>query len=106
MIIVSGFNVYPNEVEDVISAHPDIIECAVIGVPSESTGETVKVFAETKNLGLTADDLKTFCRGQLTAHKVPKLFKFRDELPKSNVSKILRGELRDEDKIRENESTV
>ena len=97
MIIVSGFNVYPNEIEDVISMHPDVIECAAIGVPSESTGEAVKVFVVTKNYALTAADLKTFCRRSLTAYKVPKIFEFRDELPKSNVGKILRKELRAEE---------
>ncbi|MBS0925628.1 long-chain-fatty-acid--CoA ligase FadD [Providencia sp. JGM181] len=97
MIIVSGFNVYPNEIEDVISMHPDVIECAAIGVPSESTGEAVKVFVVTKNSALTAADLKTFCRRSLTAYKVPKIFEFRDELPKSNVGKILRKELRAEE---------
>ena len=98
MIIVSGFNVYPNEIEDVISAHPDVVECAAIGVPSESTGEAVKVFIATKNKSLAADDLITFCRRSLTAYKVPKLFEFKDELPKSNVGKILRKDLRDEEK--------
>ncbi|SUC35495.1 Long-chain-fatty-acid--CoA ligase [Providencia rustigianii] len=97
MIIVSGFNVYPNEIEDVISAHPDVIECAAIGVPSESTGEAVKVFIVTKNSNLTADELKTFSRRSLTAYKVPKIFEFRDELPKSNVGKILRKDLRAEE---------
>lgn len=98
MIIVSGFNVYPNEVEDVISSHPDVVECAAIGVPSTSTGEAVKVFVVSSNPNLTSDDLKTFCRRSLTAYKVPKLFEFRTELPKSNVGKILRRELRDEEK--------
>lgn len=106
MIIVSGFNVYPNEVEDVVSSHPDVIECAAISVPSESTGEAVKVFVVTKNASLTSDDLKTYCRRSLTAYKVPKTFEFRDELPKSNVGKILRRELRDEEKKQKNESTV
>ncbi|MCY0799573.1 long-chain-fatty-acid--CoA ligase FadD [Providencia rettgeri] len=106
MIIVSGFNVYPNEIEDVISAHPDVIECAAIGVPSESTGEAVKVFVVTKNTNLTADELKTFCRRSLTAYKVPKLFEFRDELPKSNVGKILRKDLRDEEKLQRDKTPV
>ncbi|HGN1705027.1 TPA: long-chain-fatty-acid--CoA ligase FadD [Providencia rettgeri] len=106
MIIVSGFNVYPNEIEDVVSAHPDVIECAAIGVPSESTGEAVKVFIVTKNANLTADELKTFCRRSLTAYKVPKLFEFRDELPKSNVGKILRKDLRDEEKLQSTKSPV
>lgn len=106
MIIVSGFNVYPNEIEDVISAHPDVIECAAIGVPSESTGEAVKVFVVTKNANLTGDELKTFCRRSLTAYKVPKIFEFRDELPKSNVGKILRKDLRDEEKLQREKSQV
>lgn len=106
MIIVSGFNVYPNEIEDVVSSHPDVIECAAIGVPSESTGEAVKVFIVTKNANLTADELKTFCRRSLTAYKVPKLFEFRDELPKSNVGKILRKDLRDEEKLQSAKSPV
>ncbi|XVH60419.1 long-chain-fatty-acid--CoA ligase FadD [Providencia hangzhouensis] len=106
MIIVSGFNVYPNEIEDVISAHPDVIECAAIGVPSESTGEAVKVFVVTKNTNLTADELKTFCRRSLTAYKVPKLLEFRDELPKSNVGKILRKDLRDEEKLQRDKTPV
>lgn len=104
MIIVSGFNVYPNEIEDVIATHPDVIECAAIGVPSESTGEAVKVFVVTKNANLTGDELKTFCRRSLTAYKVPKIFEFRDELPKSNVGKILRKDLRDEEKLKRNKS--
>lgn len=106
MIIVSGFNVYPNEVEDVISSHPDVVECAAVGVPSESTGEAVKAFVVSSNPSLTIDELKTFCRRSLTAYKVPKLFEFRTELPKSNVGKILRRELRDEEKKRIDESTV
>ncbi len=106
MIIVSGFNVYPNEIEEVVSAHPDVIECAAIGVPSESTGEAVKVFIVTKNANLTSDDLKTFCRRSLTAYKVPKLFEFRDELPKSNVGKILRKELREEEKLQREKSSA
>ncbi|MDD9339572.1 MAG: long-chain-fatty-acid--CoA ligase FadD [Providencia heimbachae] len=106
MIIVSGFNVYPNEIEEVVSAHPDVIECAAIGVPSESTGEAVKVFIVTKNANLASDDLKTFCRRSLTAYKVPKLFEFRDELPKSNVGKILRKELREEEKLQREKSSA
>lgn len=106
MIIVSGFNVYPNEVEDVISSHPDVVECAAIGVPSTSTGEAVKVFVVSSNPNLTSDDLKTFCRRSLTAYKVPKLFEFRTELPKSNVGKILRRELRDEEKQQKDKSTA
>lgn len=97
MIIVSGFNVYPNEIEDVVSGHPDIVECAAVGIPDEVSGEKVKVFAVTTNPALTAKDVTDFCRERLTAYKVPKLVEFRDELPKTNVGKILRRELRDEE---------
>jgi len=97
MIIVSGFNVYPNEIEDVVSSHPDIVECAAIGIPNEVTGEQVKVFAVTTNPALTAKDITDFCRERLTAYKVPKMIEFREDLPKTNVGKILRRELRDEE---------
>jgi long-chain acyl-CoA synthetase len=96
MVLVSGFNVYPNEIENVVFAHPDIIECAVVGVPDEKTGEAVKLFAITSNPSLTANELRDFCRDELTAYKVPKHVEFRDELPMSNVGKILRRELRDQ----------
>ncbi|HUH57305.1 MAG TPA: AMP-binding protein, partial [Pseudomonadales bacterium] len=97
MIIVSGFNVYPNEVEDVIASHPDIVEVAAIGVPDAKTSEVVKVFVTTTNKQLTEADVKAFARERLTAYKVPRLVEFRDELPKTNVGKILRRELRDEE---------
>ncbi|MDC9606550.1 long-chain-fatty-acid--CoA ligase FadD [Xenorhabdus griffiniae] len=97
MILVSGFNVYPNEIEDIISSHPKVLESAVVGVPSENSGETVKVFVVRKDPSLTEDELKTHCRRYLTGYKVPKLIEFRDELPKSNVGKILRRELRNEE---------
>lgn len=97
MILVSGFNVYPNEVEDVVSAHPKVLESAAIGVSSESSGETVKVFVVRIDPSLTEDELRTHCRRYLTGYKVPKIIEFRDELPKSNVGKILRRELRDEE---------
>lgn len=97
MIIVSGFNVYPNEVEDVIASHPDIVEVAAIGVPDATTSEVVKVFVTTTNKQLTEADVKAFARERLTAYKVPRLVEFRDELPKTNVGKILRRELRDEE---------
>lgn len=97
MIIVSGFNVYPNEVEDVIASHPDIVEVAAIGVPDAKTSEIVKVFVTTTNKQLTEADVKAFARERLTAYKVPRLVEFRDELPKTNVGKILRRELRDEE---------
>lgn len=95
MIIVSGFNVYPNEIENVMSAHPDVVECAVVGVPSEKTGEAVKLFVVSRNPALTAQDLKNFAREHLTGYKTPDIVEFRSSLPKSNVGKILRRELRD-----------
>ncbi|MEQ1974470.1 long-chain-fatty-acid--CoA ligase FadD [Xenorhabdus sp. SGI240] len=97
MILVSGFNVYPNEVEDVVSSHPKVLESAAVGVPSENSGEIVKIFVVRKDPSLTEDELKTHCRRYLTGYKVPKLIEFRDELPKSNVGKILRRELRNEE---------
>lgn len=97
MIIVSGFNVYPNEVEDVLVSHPDVVECAAIGIPDAKSSEVVKVFVVTNNKQLTADDVKAWARERLTAYKVPRLVEFRDELPKTNVGKILRRELRDEE---------
>ncbi|NVK37694.1 MAG: AMP-binding protein [Gammaproteobacteria bacterium] len=97
MIIVSGFNVYPNEIEDVVSSHPDIVECAAVGIPDEVTGEQVKIFAVSNNPALTGKEVTDFCRERLTAYKVPKLVEFREELPKTNVGKILRRELRDEE---------
>ncbi|WP_150913290.1 AMP-binding protein [Marinobacter halotolerans] len=96
MIIVSGFNVYPNEIEDVVSGHPNVVECAAVGVPDAKSGEAVKVFLVATAEGVTENELKEFCRERLTAYKVPKSFVFRDELPKTNVGKILRRELRDE----------
>jgi len=97
MIIVSGFNVYPNEIEEVISSHPDVVECAAVGIPDDIAGEKVKIFAVSTNPQLTAKDVTDFCRERLTAYKVPKLVEFRDDLPKTNVGKILRRELRDEE---------
>lgn len=98
MILVSGFNVYPNEIEDVLAEHPKILESAAIGVPHESSGEAVKVFIVAKDKSLTEREVIDFARENMTGYKVPKLVEFRDELPKSNVGKILRKELRDEDK--------
>jgi len=97
MIIVSGFNVYPNEVEDVVAGHPDIVECAAIGIPDEKSGEVVKVFAVSTNPSLDGKAVIDWCRERLTAYKVPKTIEFREELPKTNVGKILRRELRDEE---------
>ncbi len=96
MILVSGFNVFPNEVEEVIAMHPKVIEVAAVGVPNEASGELVKVFVVAKDKSLTAEDIIKHCRIHLTGYKVPKLVEFRDELPKTNVGKILRRELRDE----------
>jgi len=94
MILVSGFNVYPNEVEDVIASHPKVLECAVIGIPDDKSGESVKAFIVKKDDSLTEDEIISFCRENLTAYKVPKHIEFRKELPKTNVGKILRRELR------------
>jgi len=94
MVLVSGFNVYPNEIEAVVYGHPDILECAVIGIPNESSGEAVKLFVASSNPSLTEAELKAYCRENLTGYKVPKFYEFRDALPKSNVGKILRKELR------------
>lgn len=96
MILVSGFNVYPNEIEEVVSQHPKVLEVAAIGVPSQSTGEKVKICVVKRDSTLTADELLDHCRHNLTGYKMPKIIEFRDELPKSNVGKILRRELRDE----------
>lgn len=96
MILVSGFNVYPNEIEDVLMQHPKVREAAAIGVPSDLSGEAVKICVVKKDASLTKDELITHCRRYLTGYKVPKLVEFRDELPKSNVGKILRRQLRDE----------
>jgi len=97
MILVSGFNVYPNEIEDVLADHPKVLESAAIGVPHESSGEVVKVFIVAKDKSLTEREVIDFSRENMTGYKVPKLVEFRDELPKSNVGKILRRELRDEE---------
>ncbi len=94
MILVSGFNVYPNEVEEVAASHPGVMEVAAIGVPDEHSGEAVKLFVVRKDPGLTVEALLAHCRTGLTAYKVPKFVEFRDELPKTNVGKILRRALR------------
>ena len=99
MILVSGFNVYPNEVEAVIAAHPGVLECACVGVPDEHSGEAVKVFVVRKDPNLTQAVLAEYCKEQFTGYKRPKYIEFRDELPKTNVGKILRRALRDEKKI-------
>jgi long-chain acyl-CoA synthetase len=96
MILVSGFNVYPNEIEAVVAMHPGVLECAAIGAPDEKSGEAVKLFVVKKDSSLTAAALLEHCRSHLTGYKCPREVEFRDELPKSNVGKILRRELRDE----------
>lgn len=95
MILVSGFNVYPNEVEDVVASHPGVLEVAAVGVPNEHSGEAVKVFVVRKDPALTEAALVAYCRENLTGYKVPHQVEFRDELPKTNVGKILRRVLRD-----------
>jgi long-chain acyl-CoA synthetase len=96
MILVSGFNVYPNEVEDVAVMHHGVLEAAAVGVPDESSGEAVRLFIVRKDPDLTADALKAFMAERLTGYKRPKTIVFRDELPKTPVGKILRRALRDE----------
>lgn len=96
MILVSGFNVYPNEIEDVLMLHPKVREAAAIGVPHEVAGETVKICVVKKDASLTKEELIVHCKKHLTGYKVPKIVEFREELPKTNVGKILRRELRDE----------
>ena len=98
MILVSGFNVYPNEIEEVIASHPGVLECAVIGIPDSKSGEAVKAFVVKKDPNLTPEDIIKFCHEQLTGYKVPKHIEFRTDLPKTNVGKILRRQLRDEKK--------
>lgn len=95
MILVSGFNVYPNEVEDVAASHPGILEVAAIGVPNEKSGEVVKLFVVKKDENLSEADVIDFCKNGLTGYKIPKLVEFKDELPKTNVGKILRRALRE-----------
>ena len=96
MIIVSGFNVYPNEIEDVVVTHPKVLEAAVVGVPNEKSGEIVKLYIVKKEKSLTDVEIIAFCKEQLTGYKVPKIIEFRDDLPKTNVGKILRRALREE----------
>ncbi len=97
MILVSGFNVYPNEVEDVLVSNPKVLEAAAIGMPDEKSGEVVKVFIVKKDPSLTVEEVKAFAKANLTGYKLPKYVEFRSELPKSNVGKILRKELRDQE---------
>ena len=94
MILVSGFNVFPNELENVISLCPGVVECAAVGVPDEKQGEAIKVFVVRSDVTLTEEDIERYCRQNLTGYKMPKYIEFRDELPKTNVGKVLRRELR------------
>jgi long-chain acyl-CoA synthetase len=98
MILVSGFNVYPNEIEQVVATHPGVLECAVIGVADEHSGEVPKVYVVRKDPQLTEQDVLEHCRKELTGYKRPKYVEFRSELPKTNVGKILRRALREEKK--------
>ena len=97
MIKVSGFNVFPNEIENVIASHPKVLEVAAIGVPDLKSGEVIKAFIVKRDQSLTEDELKDFCYKNMTNYKVPKYFVFRTELPKSNVGKIIRRILKEEE---------
>ena len=94
MILVSGFNVYPTEIEQVVNLHPGVLECAAVGVIDAKSGEAVKLFVVKKDATLSEEDVAAYCRENFTAYKRPRSIEFRDELPKSNVGKILRRELR------------
>ena len=96
MIIVSGFNVFPNELENVISTCPGVVECAAVGIEDEQQGESIKIFVVKNDPTLTEADVAAFCKQQLTGYKRPKYIEFRDDLPKTNVGKILRRALRSE----------
>jgi len=106
LILVSGFNVYPNEIEDVVAGHPGVENCAVIGVPNEKTGEAAKLFIVASDKNLTAEDVLTFCKDKLTAYKLPRQIEFRDDLPMTPVGKILRRELKDEEKVKREASAA
>jgi len=95
MILVSGFNVYPNEVEDVVALIPGVLECAAVGVPDDKAGEAVKIVIVKRDPALTEADVRAWCETNLTGYKRPKIVEFRSDLPKTNVGKILRRELRD-----------
>ena len=97
MILVSGFNVYPNELEDVVASCPGVLECCAIGVPDEKSGEVPKVFVVKKDPALTEEQVMEYCRKNLTGYKIPRHVEFRSELPKTNVGKILRRALRDQE---------
>ncbi|HYF55712.1 MAG TPA: AMP-binding protein, partial [Salinarimonas sp.] len=96
MVLVSGFNVYPNEVEDVLVTHPKILEAAVIGLPDDHSGEAVVAYVVPRDGGVSPDELREYCRANLTAYKVPRRIEIRDSLPKTPVGKVLRRTLRDE----------
>jgi long-chain acyl-CoA synthetase len=98
MILVSGFNVYPNEIEDVVAQIPGVLECAAVGIPDEKTGEAVKLVIVKKLPELTEAEVRAFCRANLTGYKQPRVIEFRSDLPKTPVGKILRRELRDAQK--------
>ncbi len=106
LILVSGFNVYPNEIEDVVAGHPGVENCAVIGVPDDKTGEAVKLFIVASDANLTAEDVKAYCKDKLTGYKLPRQIEFRDELPMTPVGKILRRELKDEEKAKREASAA
>jgi long-chain acyl-CoA synthetase len=106
LILVSGFNVYPNEIEDVVAGHPGVENCAVIGVPDEKTGEAAKLFIVASDQNLTAEEIKAYCKDKLTAYKMPRQIEFRDELPMTPVGKILRRELKDEEKAKREASAA
>ncbi len=95
MILVSGFNVYPNEIEDVVAAMPGVMEVAAVGVPDDKTGEAVKLVLVKKDPALTEEAVRAYCRENLTGYKQPRVIEFRQELPKTPVGKVLRRELRD-----------
>ena len=94
MVIISGFNIYPNEIEAILAEHPDVIEVPVISIPDDHTGESVKAFITSSNPNLSSDHMIKHCKEKLTAYKVPKFIEILNELPKSMVGKILRAELR------------
>jgi long-chain acyl-CoA synthetase len=94
MILVSGFNVYPNEIEQVVSLHGGVLECAAVGVPDAKSGEAVKLYVVKRDPALSEDEVARYCSENFAAYKRPKYIEFRDELPKTNVGKILRRELR------------
>jgi long-chain acyl-CoA synthetase len=100
MILVSGFNVYPNEIEGVVAMHAGVLECAAVGVPDDKSGEAVKVVVIKKDPALSAEDVLKHCRDHLTGYKIPKQVEFRTELPKTPVGKVLRRELRDAPKAK------